>query len=362
MSALLEQIPISPLVRDIIGAFVIILATLIAARVVKLLLALVVSQLTSRSKSDLDDRLMDAVSKWIYWLSYVLGFAVLFNYLEARLVDTVGDTFFRAIDGANYAAGVIIVAILLVRAISALLDWYRDTIAIRTATTVDDEFIPLVDRTVRIIFYSLALLIILDHFDIDIKGLIAVLGVGSLAVALAAQETLANMIAGFVIMLDRPFRVGDRVRISDGTLCVVHEIGIRSSKFRTFDNTLIIVPNSELTKSTIHNITYPHPQVRVRVDVGVSYDSDIGRVRDVMLLAAEEHPKVLDEPKPYFAFLSFGDSALDVALYCQVQRAEEQWRTGNELRETIFEGFRKEGIEIPFPQRVVTLLNPDEKK
>ncbi|RME18806.1 MAG: hypothetical protein D6800_15085, partial [Candidatus Zixiibacteriota bacterium] len=239
MTALLDKLPLSPVLRDILGAFIIILLTLVAAYLFKRLLSVVVARLTQRTSSDLDDRLFAAIGRWIYWFVYILGLTVLFNYLEVRLVETLGEQIFRTVDGIVYALGVFIVAVILVRGISTFLLWYRETVAVRTETTVDDEFIPLFDRATKIVIYSLALLIVLDHFNIDVKGLVAVLGVGSLAVGLAAQDTLANMISGFVIMLDRPFRLGDRVRLSDGTLCVVHEIGIRSSKFRTFDNTLI---------------------------------------------------------------------------------------------------------------------------
>jgi len=173
---------------------------------------------------------------------------------------------------------------------------------------------------------------------------------------LAAQDTIANMIGGFVIMIDRPFRERDRVRLPDGTLCIVDKIGIRSTKLRTYDNTLIITPNAELMKSTIHNETYPYPEVRATVEVGVGYDSDIGKVREVMLDEAHKHPKVLKEPPPDFIFLNFGDSSLDVSIRCRVATIEDRFFVSSDLREQVLNRFRLEGIEIPFPQRVVTIV------
>lgn len=137
---------------------------------------------------------------------------------------------------------------------------------------------------------------------------------------------------------------------------LVHEIGIRSTKFLTYDNTLVIVPNAELIKSTVHNITYPMPRVRVVVDVGVGYDSDINKVRKAMLDEAHKYANVMKEPEPEFYLLSFGDSSLDVSLRCHVARAEHHRKTSSELRIQILERFRSEGIEIPFPQRVVTMV------
>ena len=167
------------------------------------------------------------------------------------------------------------------------------------------------------------------------------------------------MIGGFVIMIDRPFRVGDRVRLDTGTTVIVDQIGVRSTKFRTFDNTLIIVPNAELMKSTVHNLTYPYPRLRVQIDVGVGYDSDMELVRKVMLDEAAKHPIVINDPPPSFFFLEFGDSSLNVSMRCWVADVSEKFCTASELREQVLNRFREESIEIPFPQRVVTMV-PEE--
>lgn len=202
-------------------------------------------------------------------------------------------------------------------------------------------------------------MIVLEHFDVDIKGLIAVLGVGSLAVALAAQDTLSNMIAGFVLMIDRPFRRGDRVILGDGTKCDVYLIGLRSTKFLTFDNTLIIVPNAELIKMTINNQSYPEPKIRVKVEVGVAYGSDIDKVRKILLDIARNHPDSLDDPAPDVYFTELADSSLNFAVVCRVGSVSQLWMTSVKIREEIYKRFEAEGVEIPFPQRVVHLVKED---
>ena len=360
MEHLLNEIPASPGIRTLIGMVAIILATVLTSTVLRLVVFSIIGKLTKRTSTTLDNRLLDATRSYLALLVYVFGLSVLFSFIETRFTDFVSGDLVRVTNAVIYGIGVVIVAILIVRVISAILGWYAETIAARTETTLDDEFIPLLNRTLKIVVITLAVLIVLDHFGVDVRGLVAVLGVGSLAVALAAQETLANMIGGFTIMIDRPFRVGDMISFPDGRRVVVHEIGIRSTKFLTYDNTLVIVPNAELIKSTIHNITYPMPRVRIVVDVGVAYDSDIGRVRNVMLDEASIHSDVLTDPEPEFFFLGFGDSSLDVSLRCHVARAEDHRRTSSELREQVLERFRAEGIEIPFPQRVVTMVENDK--
>lgn len=362
MEYLLQQIPVSPGFQTLIGLVAIIVATVLASLILRLVVFAFIGRLTRRTSTTLDDRLLQATRSYLALLVYVFGFSALFNFLEERYPDYIGEDFVRVIDGVIYGIGVVVVATLLVKIVSATLGWYGDTVARRTETTFDDEFVPLLDRTVKIVIVTLAVLIVLDSFDVDIKGLVTVLGIGSLAVALAAQDTLANMIGGFTIMIDRPFRVGDMVRLPDDRRVIVHEIGIRSTKFLTYDNTLVIVPNAELIKSTVHNITYPFPRVRVVVDVGVSYDSDIDKVRGVMLGEAARHANVLKEPPPEFFFLNFGDSSLDVSLRCHVAKPEDYRRTSSELRSQILARFRTESIEIPFPQRVVTMIDGGTEK
>ncbi|MFH1686681.1 MAG: mechanosensitive ion channel domain-containing protein [bacterium] len=356
MQEIISKLPISPNLQAVVGVCSIVVLTFAAAWVVRAFVFVFAKQLAGQTETDLDDRLLKATRKHTFFLVYLMGAFALFNLLEGVAAGTA-LTAFRYVDGVLWTITVGLVASLLVRISSTVLRWFGENVASKTETTVDDEFLPLAERAVKVIVYILAVLIVLEHFDVDIKGLIAVLGIGSLAIALAAQETIANMIGGFVIMIDRPFRKGDRVRLDDGTVCVVHAIGIRSTKFWTFENTLIIVPNADLMKSTIHNITYPFPQVRVRVDVGVGYHSDMDHVKAVMLDEAAKHELVLKDPAPSWYLLEFGDSSLNVSLRCHVADVSDQFVVTAALREQILGRFRQENIEIPFPQRVLTMVD-----
>lgn len=356
MEQLLDKIPVSPGIQTLIGLAIIIFATVLVSVVLRVVVFAAIGRLARRTKTTLDDRLLKASRTNTSLLVYLMGLSVLFDFLGARHPEYLGEGYGGIIDAIIYGLGVIVVAVLIVKVVSALLTWYADTIAVRTETTLDNEFVPLLDRTVKIVVVTLAVLMVLDNFGVDVKGLVAVLGVGSLAVALAAQDTLANMIGGFTIMIDRPFRVGDMVMLTDGRRVIVHEIGIRSTKFLTFDHTLVIVPNAELIKSTVDNVTYPMPPVRIVINVGVSYDSDMQLVRRVMLEEADKNKEILADPEPMFFFQNFGDSSLDVTLRCHVGRAEQHRSASSDLRMQVLERFRAEGIEIPFPQRVVTMV------
>jgi MscS family membrane protein len=152
---------------------------------------------------------------------------------------------------------IISVAFVIQRVLGGALSWYKENLAAKTATRLDDELIPLLRRVAKIVIWIIALLIILPIYGVNISALIATLGVGSLAIALAAQDTIANIISGFMIMVDRPFRLGDKIKLPSGEVVKVLDIGVRRSKFLAQeDNAIIILPNLELSKSKIVNYTY----------------------------------------------------------------------------------------------------------
>ncbi|HSH00198.1 MAG TPA: mechanosensitive ion channel domain-containing protein [candidate division Zixibacteria bacterium] len=351
---LLEKIGLTGTMGDIAAVVVILIVTVIAAYTARFVFAQIVSRLARHTQTDLDDRIIESTRPVIIRLVSVLGLEALSRHLAGKYTWFSGDIV-ALVNGVIYSLIVLILALYLMRLLRSITGWYSSAIALRTESTFDDELMPLVRRVGSTIVALVAIMVVLDHFNVDIKGLIAVLGVGSLAIALAAQETLSNMIAGFVIMVDRPFRKGDRVVLGDGSKCDVYEIGMRSTKFLTFENTLIIVPNAELIKMTINNLTYPEPRIRVKVDVGVAYGTDVDKVKRILLQIAADHPLVLEDPAPAAWFIEMADSSLNFSLVCRVKEVADQWQTSIDMREAIYKRFGAEGIEIPFPQRVVHL-------
>ena len=158
----------------------------------------------------------------------------------------------------KYIATIFVISVTFViqRILGAVLSWYQENIACKTLTKLDDKLIPIARRTFKVIIWICASLIILPFFKINISALVATLGVGSLAIALAAQDTIANIISGFMIMIDSPFRISDRIKLPSGEVVTVLDIGVRRSEFLSEDKAIIIVPNLDLSKSKIVNYTY----------------------------------------------------------------------------------------------------------
>jgi small-conductance mechanosensitive channel len=201
-------------------------------------------------------------------------------------------------------------------------------------------------------------LVLLGALGIQITPILTALGVGGLAVALALQDTLSNLFAGMHLLADRPIRVGDYVKIADNVEGFVVDVGWRSTRVRMLQNVVMIVPNKKVAESVVTNYDLPEPRMALLVPVGVSYDCDPDHVERVLVdeatRAAGEVPGLLADPAPFVRFIpGFGAYSLDFTLICQVSTFVDQYLAQHELRKRILRRFRAEGIEIPFPTRMI---------
>lgn len=201
-------------------------------------------------------------------------------------------------------------------------------------------------------------LIILSVLGVSIAPLLTALGVGGLAVALALQDTLANLFAGLHILVEKSIRIGDFVKLENGQEGYVDDITWRTTRIRMLPNNMVVIPNSKLAQSVVTNYHLPEKRMSLLVPVGVSYSSDPDFIERILieeaLLASEKVPGLLTDPPPFVRFIpGFGDSSLNFTLICQVAEFVEQYEAQHIIRKRIFARFRAEGIEIPFPQRTV---------
>ncbi len=224
--------------RDILVSTAIVVASGIAAKVIS---AILVRMRTSLSH----------VSKPIYILAFSISIFAGLRRLGVR------ENMAKLLDSAAYVAIVLASAYLVITIFKVLLLWYSSNVAARTQTRIDDEFLPLFQRLISIGIYTIALVMILAHFGQNISAIIAALGVSSLAIALASKEIIENTLAGFILLIDRPFTIGDRIKLPSGEMGIVKYIGLRNTKIRmeTDDRQLLIVPNLEIMRTRIQNFT-----------------------------------------------------------------------------------------------------------
>jgi len=204
----------------------------------------------------------EIVKKTFLPLAILLSLVWGYFYYKINIIPWISQELHK--DLKKYIATIFVISISLIihRISAAVLAWYHENIASKTATRLDDKLVPIARRTSSIIIWSVAFLVILPFYGVNISALVAALGVGSLAIALAAQDTIANIISGFMIMIDSPFRIGDKIKIPSGEVVKVLDIGVRRSEFLSEDKAIIIVPNLDLSKSKIVNYTYGEERAR----------------------------------------------------------------------------------------------------
>lgn len=228
---------------------------------------------------------------------------------------------------------------------------------------VSEGALPVTTLTQNLASISVAiagLLVILNTLGISVTPILTALGVGGLAVALALQDTLSNLFAGFYVSIAGQVRVGDYIKLGSGEEGYVDDISWRSTTLRALPNNLIVVPNAKLAQATVTNFHLPEKRMSLQIPIGVSYDCDPDRLEAILieetLLASKEVPGLLAEPAPFVRFIpGFGDSSLNFTLICQVAEFVDQYLAQHIIRKRLLKRFRAEGIEIPFPIRTVYL-------
>ena len=206
-------------------------------------------------------------------------------------------------------------------------------------------------RVISYLVFVLGLVVGLQSLGLNLSSLVVVGGALGIGVGLGLQAIVSNFVAGLILLLEQPIKLGDRIQVGNTYGDVVRLRG-RSTWIRTNENVVIIVPNSEFINQRVTNWTANDRQVRISLPAGVSYNSDPKVVREVLLAVAKSHPDVLGDPSPEVIFVGLGDSSLNFELRVwTIQQVQTPARLQSDLYFAIFQAFRKEHIEMPFPQR-----------
>ncbi len=233
-----------------------------------------------------------------------------------------------------------------------LIRTYGAVIAERTDADLN-RLVPTLLVAVRYLIWFAAFLLLLSNFNINITALLAAAGIAGIALALAAQDILSNFLGGAIITIDKPFEIGDRVRI-DTFFGDVIALGGRSTRIKTLDNKVVTIPNSTITKGVVINYSQPDTTLKVRIPFTVAYGSDMDRVTEILLAivreAEEKTPWVLPEPAPAVYFREFGESGLNGQLTLWTNSYDNEWEVQDWVNRRIAGRFAEEKIEMPFRQ------------
>lgn len=217
---------------------------------------------------------------------------------------------------------------------------------------------------IRAVFALLATIIFLENLGVSLTAVWTTLGVGSVAVALALQETLSNFFSGLYLLVDQPISVGDYIKLDSGQEGYVIRIGWRSTALRILANSLVVIPNSTLAKAVVTNYSLPEKRMAYVLPVSVAYGTDPKQVERILVEVAQEAARdgvegLLAEPAPFARFVpGFGDSSLDFSLIVQIRQFKDQYLVQSELRKRLIERFDREGITVPFPTRTLQFDTP----
>lgn len=299
--------------------------------------------------TDLDDRILQRIIPHVSRLFFMSGV-----YLAIRSLP-LHEKLVQVLSGILFVVLVIILFNLIYNAMDEMMQWYMNGREEGREGLISRNMIPMAEKLAMLFLMGTALIIILKHFNYDIFSVVTALGIGSLAIGLAAKDTLANMISGFTLMLDQPFRIGDRIQLTGGQVGDVVDIGLRSTRIRTLDNQLLIIPNSDLCNTMLINQAFPDARVKGRVNINVAYGSDVDRVKVLLVTTALDVEGVLPDPAPESYFVSFGDSALNMCLFFWVEEYGQLFAVTDRINSMILRRFNESGIEIPFPIRTVIM-------
>lgn len=217
----------------------------------------------------------------------------------------------------------------------------------------DDTLVPVFAQTARVLILIFTLVIVLGQFGVQTASLVAVLGAAGLAVGFALQGTLSNIASGIVLLVLRPFKVGDAVNIG-GTFGVIDAIGLFTTEMHSFDNIGITMPNSKVWGTEIQNLSRFEIR-RIDLEIGIGYSSDMDKAMELIKEVLDEDERVLQEPAPLIAVSNLGDSAVDIRVRPWA-KSSDIWPLRYQIIKRVKEKFDANGISIPFPQRDVHLF------
>ena len=325
----------------------IVLFTTIISLVIKKILLVRLEHLAKKTTVSADDIIIRALK------GVVLLWGVLIGILIALQVVTIPENIRNTLWSMTTVAILFSVTIFFANVLGEFVVSY---------TAKYSETLPstsIFRNITRLVILIIGFLIILQTIGISISPLLTALGVGGLAVALALQDTLSNLFAGIHILVSKQVRPGDFIKLETGEEGYVVDISWRNTTIRMLPNNLVVIPNSKLASSIVTNYYMPEKMLSVLVSVGVSYDSDLEKVEEIVIEVAKEVmqtvPGGIPEYEPFVRYSSFGDFSINFSVIMRAKEYTDQFLIRHEFIKRLHKRFKKEGIEIPFPITTVYL-------
>ncbi len=333
-------------------ALLIIVGSFILAKVLYWISKNIIKKLTAKTKSNLDDLIVDKVEEPVLMAIILAGFWFGTGYLN------LSEGFGTFMDKAFYVAITFDVSWLIVRLVDAIIVEYLTPLVKKTDGDLDDQLLPIIRKSLKGVIWTVAVVVGLNNAGYDVGALIAGLGLGGLAFAMAAKDSVANLFGGISVFMDKPFKINDRIQIEgyDGTIA---DIGLRSTKLKTLSGRIVTIPNHKFTDSYIENVT-SEPNRKMSLTLGLTYDmtpEDIQKGIDILRDIDEKSKYTEQKCVVYFA--SFGDFSLNISFTYYIMSKPDYWFLApNDLNLEILKRFNEAGLDFAFPtQTIITQKN-----
>ena len=327
-------------------ALAIIVAAVVVGKALYWVCSKVLRQLTSRTDTKLDDIVLDMIEEPIVFAIAVLG--IWFGLGRLHLPEAADAWIWNSIQFLI----VLSITWLIARLLNSFFTLILAPLAEKSENDLDDQLLPVVRKGASFTVWALGIIVALNNAGYDVAAVLAGLGIGGIALAMAAKDTVSNVFGGFTIFTARPFKINDRVRV-DGYDGSISEIGIRSTRLRTLSGTLVTIPNSTFSDTAVENVT-EEPSRKVSLNLGLTYDTTpegMERAMELLREIASTNPNL--EEKVVVGFDQFGDFALNIMMIYYITSGADIVGTQTAVNMEILRRFAAEKLEFAFPTQTL---------
>jgi len=324
---------------------------IIVARILYKVFGRIARKVTAKTRSNLDDLIVDKLEEPLVLALTIMALRA--GYDQLSFGDSVDDF----VHAAMVVAYTLNVTWGVARLVDAIIMNFFMPYTLSKESAMMDQFGPILRKGLRSAIWALGIIMALKNAGQDVGALLAGVGIGGLALAMAAKDFVSNIFGGITVFVDKPFKVGDRIQIAgyDGT---IEEIGIRSTRLRTLSGRVVIIPNFKFTDSFLENVTN-EPSRKISLTLGLTYDTTPEQVQegiDILKAIIAERSQTL-EPDPTIWFNSFGDFSLNINVVYFINKDGHWAYSPSEVNLEILKRFNAAGLDFAFPTQ--TLLTPD---
>lgn len=333
-------------VQEILISLAFILGAIVLGRLVRWFAEKILPKLTAKTETQLDDVLVEVLKAPMLFALTLVGFWIGIKRLSmpVNVMAMIADIYkFLLVISATW---------FISRAVSTFINVILKEKVNDESSKMDEHALSLIKKVSSFVIWSIGVITALNNAGVDVGALIAGLGIGGVAIALAAQDTAKNIFAGIMILFDRPFKIGELITI-DGTTGYVEDMGIRSTKLRTYSGQLVVIPNYKTADSNLTNITR-EPSRRIELNVGLTYSTTPEQMRQAMDIL-RNLPSSVDgiEEKVKVYFTSFGDFSLNITCWYYIKKDSDLFETQSAVNLQVLDEFNAHGLDFAFPTQTL---------